>query len=69
MSDKAVIAQRMRDRANDLYKTNGQAMKLWDEIRHNVETRKGSDLPRLMFEGFIEDIAELLQAGAEALDE
>jgi hypothetical protein len=62
-------AQRLREKANDLCKTDGEAMQLWDKIRHTVETRKGSDLPRLMFEGFLEDIADLLQEGAEALDE
>lgn len=62
------LAQRLRNKANDLYKWDGDAMKLWDEMRHKCETLKGSDLPRLMFEGFIEDIAELLQAGADALD-
>lgn len=64
MSD---LQQRLLDKANDLYNTDGEAMKLWDRIRHEVETKKGSDLPRLMFEGFLEDIAELLQAAAEAL--
>lgn len=62
------LAQRLRDKANDLYKTDGEAMKLWDEIRRKVETSKGSDLPRLMFESFLEDVAGLLQAGADALD-
>lgn len=62
------IAQRLRNKANDLYDTNGEAMKLWDKIRREVETKRGSDLPRMMFEGLLEDVAELLQAGADALD-
>lgn len=64
----ADLAQRLRDKANDLYDTNGETMKLWDKIRHEVETKPGSDLPRMMFEGLIEDLAELLQLGADALD-
>lgn len=63
------IAQKLRDKANDLYNTDGEAMRLWDRMRRAVETQKGSDMPRMMFEGFLEDIAELLQAGAEALDQ
>ncbi|MDB5656118.1 MAG: hypothetical protein JWQ94_3731 [Tardiphaga sp.] len=62
------LAQRLRDKANDLYKWDGEAMQLWDKIRHEVETSKGSDMPRLMFEGFLEDVADLLQAGADAID-
>jgi uncharacterized protein DUF551 len=60
------LEQRLLNKANDLLKWNGGAMQLWDKIRHEVETKKGSDLPRLMFEQFLEDIAELLQAAAEA---
>lgn len=63
------LAQRMRLKAADLYDWHGETMKLWDQIRHAVETQKGSDLPRLMFEQLMEDLAELLQAGADALDE
>ncbi len=63
------LAQRMRLKAADLYSTDGETMKLWDRIRREVETKKGSDLPRLMFEQLMEDLAELLQAGADALDE
>ena len=64
MSD---LQQRLLDKANDLYKWDGEAMKLWDRIRRSVETKRGSDEPRLMFEQFLEEIAELLQAAAEAL--
>ena len=64
MSD---LAARLSKKASDLYDTNGDAMKLWDKIRHEVETKKGSDLPRLMFESFLEDIAELLQEASEAV--
>lgn len=62
------LAQRLRDKANDLYNWDGEAMKTWDKIRGVVETSKGSDMPRLMFEGFIEDIAELLQEAADTMD-
>jgi hypothetical protein len=62
------IAQKLRNKANDLYSNEGEAIKYWDQIRGKVETLKGSDLPRLMFESFIEDIADLLVEGAEALD-
>lgn len=62
------IAQELRAKANDLYNWDGEAMKLWDKIRREVETSRGSDLPRLMFEDFLEELAELLQRGADALD-
>lgn len=65
MSD---IAQRLRDKANDLYSTTGETMKRWDLIRHQVETLSGSDLPRMNFEGLIEDLADLMVEAAEALD-
>lgn len=64
MSD---LEQRLRDKANDLYHWEGKAMKRWDEIRHEVETKRGSDLPRMMFEDFIEEIADLLVEAADAL--
>lgn len=62
------LAQRLRTKANDLYSWDGETMKRWDQIRHQVETLKGSDLPRLNFEGMIEELAELLMEAAEALD-
>jgi hypothetical protein len=65
MSD---LEQRLRSKANDLYSTTGETMKLWDDIRHKVETLPGSDLPRLMFESIIEDLADLLVEAADVLD-
>lgn len=64
----ADLAQRLRDKANDLRDWNGDTMKRWDQIRRQVETLKGSDLPRVNFEGLIEELAELLIEAAEALD-
>lgn len=64
----ADLAQRLRDKANDLYSTEGETMKRWDLIREQVETLKGSDLPRLNFEGLIEEFADLFVEAAEALD-
>jgi hypothetical protein len=66
MSD---IAQRLRDKANDLYSATGETMKKWDEIRHQVETLKGSDIPRMNFESLIEELADLMIEAAEAIDE
>ncbi|TXG96553.1 MAG: hypothetical protein E6R08_09110 [Nevskiaceae bacterium] len=62
------IAQKLRDKANDLYSVNGETMKKWDDIRKLVETRKGSDMPRMMFEDIIEELADLLVEAAEAID-
>ena len=64
MSD---LAQRLRDKANDLYSSKGETMKRWDEIRHQVESLKGSDLPRLNFESLIEELADLLVEAAEVI--
>lgn len=65
MSD---LAQRLRDKANDIYSSSGETMKRWDAIRHQVETSKGSDLPRMNFEGLIEELADLLVEAAEAME-
>lgn len=43
-------------------------MKRWDDIRHKCETLRGSDLPRLMFESLIENLAELMVEGASEID-
>jgi len=61
------LEQRLRNKANDLYKIDGDAMKMWDEIRHILKPRYGGTLPRDMFESFIEDVADLLIEAAEAL--
>jgi len=65
MSD---LAQRLRDKAADLYSADGETMKRWDEIRHQVESLKGSDLPRLNFESLIEEFADLFIEAAEAIE-
>jgi len=64
MSD---LEQRLREKANDLYKTDGDAMKMWDQIRHILKPRYGGTLPREMFESFIEGIADLLIEAAEQI--
>lgn len=47
---------------------NGKCMCAWDMIRRQVETRKGSDLPRMNFESIMEDFADMLIEAADALD-
>lgn len=61
------LAQRLRCKADDLYRTNGEAMKMWDQIRAGIEANRG-DEPRRTFEFFLEELADLLLAGADALD-
>jgi hypothetical protein len=63
------LAQRLRDKANDLLDPKGETMKRWDEIRGQVQTYKGSDLPRMNFESLMEDHAELMILAAEALEQ
>lgn len=63
------LAQRLREKANDLYSFHGETMKRWDEIRLQCAKRDGGDLPRLMFEQIIEDHADLMIEAADALDE
>jgi hypothetical protein len=64
----AELAARLRAMAGDLYSSEGETMKRWDQIRRQVETLKGSDLPRLNFEGLLEEFADLFSEAAEALD-
>lgn len=68
MTLRPELAARLRAKANDLYSSEGETMKRWDQIRRQVETLKGSDLPRLNFEGLLEDFADLFLEAAEALD-
>jgi Zn-finger domain-containing protein len=63
------LEQRLRNEANDLYDRNGEAMKMWDDIRRMLKPRYGGTVPREMFEQFIEEIADLLIEAAEALSE
>lgn len=62
------LVSRLRSTAADMVDFHGKTMKDWDEIRGKVETLKGSDLPRLMFEALIESFAELMTEAADALD-
>lgn len=40
----------------------------WDQIRHQVETLPGSDLPRMNFESLIEDFIEALRKAADEIE-
>jgi hypothetical protein len=62
------ILERLRKQAADIIDWHGQTMKEWDKIRGVVETHKGSDLPRLMFEGLVESLAELMTEGADEIE-
>jgi hypothetical protein len=62
------ILERLRKQANDVADWHGQTMKEWDKIRATVEAYKGSDLPRLMFEGLVESLAELMHEGANEIE-
>lgn len=64
--DTLLIA-RLRAMAVDIISPYGKTLKHWDEIRHQVETRKGSDLPRLNFESLIEGFADLMHEAATRL--
>lgn len=62
------LSQKLRNKANDLYRVDGETMKKWDEIRKMVETMKGSDMPRMMFEDIIEELADLMIDAANAIE-
>lgn len=62
------LSDRMRREAFDAVDFNGETMKQWDKIRKAAEDLPGSDLPRLMFESLIENLAELLKDGADQID-
>lgn len=65
MSD---IAERLRAQAADIRDWNGKTMTSWDRIRGMVETLKGSDLPRMNFEGLVGDFEELMDEGAAEIE-
>lgn len=65
MSD---IAARLRKEAAEATDWHGETMKQWDKIRSLCAERDGSDLPRLMFEGLIESLAELMVEGAKEIE-
>jgi hypothetical protein len=54
-------------KAADLVDFNGETMKHWDMIRQQCLDYKGSDLPRLNFEGMMEDHCELMVEAADAI--
>lgn len=56
----AEAVEKLRALALDLVDWHGATMKRWDSIRHQVETLKGSDAPRLDFESLMDDIAETI---------
>jgi hypothetical protein len=58
------IVERLRAEAFDAVNWDGETMKQWDKIRKQAETLPGSDLPRLMFQGLIESLAELMVESA-----
>lgn len=63
----ADIVQELRSEADDIEKWDGEAMTTWDEIRSQVETHKGSDLPRLNFESLICEYADLMRRAADEI--
>ena len=65
----ADLVEKLREKASDAVDWHGATMKRWDEIRGTVEIRKGSDLPRLMFEDLMEDFAELLNEAANEIED
>lgn len=52
--------ERLRRLAADMVDWNGETMKRWDEIRGQVISHPGSDLPRLNFESLMEDFSETI---------
>jgi hypothetical protein len=60
-------AQVAKKYIDDLTDHKSEFMKKWDELRHQVEKYKGSDLPRLNFESIIETIAEDTEAAIRKL--
>lgn len=62
------LLSRLRSKANDLQRVDGETMKQWDQIRDQVECLKGSDLPRMNFESIIEDHADLMIAAIENIE-
>lgn len=61
------LETRLRMKAADIIDFNGATMKHWDQIRAQCVAYKGSDLPRLNFEGLIEDHADLMVEAADAI--
>lgn len=62
------IAERLRAMSADAKDWNGTVLKAWDRIRQTVESHKGGDLPRLMFESLIEDFTDLCDAASDVIE-
>ncbi|HEY6018804.1 MAG TPA: hypothetical protein VIY48_02625 [Candidatus Paceibacterota bacterium] len=60
-------AQLAKEYIESLTDSKSETMSHWDQIRGQVETYKGSDLPRLNFESLIETIAENTETAIRAL--
>jgi hypothetical protein len=63
-----IIADRLRKEAAEATDWHGETMKQWDKIRSLCAERDGSDLPRLMFEGLIESLADAMLGAASEID-
>lgn len=61
------VSEELRAMAADLVNQHGRAMEAWDRIRRQVETIKGSDLPRMSFESLLESFADLMNSGADEI--
>lgn len=62
------VSENLHALAADLVNPRGRAMDRWDEIRRQVETHKGSDLPRLNYEGVLEDFSEQFTQAADEIE-
>lgn len=67
MSEQRDIVERLRAEAAEVVDWNGETMKTWDKIRSLCAERDGSDLPRLMFEGIAERLAENMTEAADEI--
>jgi len=65
MSD---LVERLRAKVSDANNFDGNLLKEWDAIRATCLNHRGSDLPRLMFEGQIENFTELMTEGADEIE-
>ena len=65
MSD---IVERLRATVKDADDWNGSVMQRWDQIRGQVTSLPGSDLPRMNFEDLIENFTEILTEAANEIE-
>ena len=54
--------------ADDAIAWDGDTMKRWDQIRRQIETMPGADLPRMNFEDLIEDFSDKLNEAAAEIE-